>query len=184
MGLAGDDYKNPEYVPRYSKEGYFLRKIPFDLFEDIKHWYVSNKGYIKSEPSDPAWFLNTDILYLTEELIKRLDERIRPIVKEWIKEEVQLSGIYGIRIYRNGAWLKNHCDRPGYILSGLLNIDQDVDEDWPIFMENSEGYLDPHYLKPGDLMLYESQLEHGRETPLKGRGYANIFVHYRPDSWD
>ena len=179
-----DDYQNPESIRRYSKEGYSLRKIPFDLFYDIRHWYDSNKDHIKPEPSDPTWFLNTDILYLTKELEKRLDDKIRPMVKEWVKEEVQLSGIYGMRIYRNGAWLKNHFDRPGHILSGILNIDQDVDEDWPIFMENSEGYLDPHYLNPGDLMLYESQLVHGRETPLKGRGYANIFVHYRPNSWN
>ena len=184
MSRTGDDYQNPETIPRYSKEGCSLQRIPFDLFYDIRHWYNSNKDHIKPEPSDPQWFCNTDILYLTKELENRLDDRIRPMVKEWVKEEVQLSGVYGMRIYRNGAWLKNHFDRPGHILSGILNIAQDVDEEWPIFMENSEGYLDPHYLEPGDLMLYESQLVHGREIPLKGRGYANIFIHYRPDSWD
>ena len=179
-----DDYQNPESIRRYSKEGYSLRKIPLDLFYDIQIWHDANKDHIKPEPSEPQWFINTDVLYLTKELEKRLDDRIRPMVKEWVKEEVQLSGVYGMRIYRNGAWLKNHFDRPGHILSGILNIAQDVDEEWPIFMENSEGHLKPHYLEPGDLMLYESQLVHGRETPLKGRGYANIFIHYRPSSWD
>ena len=186
IAVTADDYRNPELgiIPRYSEEGHHLRKIPFDLFYDIKHWYVSNKDRIERETPDPNYFYNTDILHLTEELKNRLDDRIRPLVKEWAKEEVQLSGIYGMRIYRNGSWLKNHFDRPGHILSGILNIDQDVDENWPIFMENPEGHLEPHYLEPGDLMLYESQLVHGRETPLKGRGYANIFVHYQPNSWE
>ena len=36
-------------------------------------------------------------------------------------------------------------------------------------------------MKPGDMVLYESHsLIHGRPFPLKGRYYANIFIHFQP----
>ena len=37
---------------------------------------------------------------------------------------------------------------------------------------------------PGDMLLYESAAcTHGRERPLNGRSFANIFVHFRPPNW-
>lgn len=36
-------------------------------------------------------------------------------------------------------------------------------------------------MKPGDLVLYESHsIIHGRPFPLKGRFFANIFIHFEP----
>jgi len=36
-------------------------------------------------------------------------------------------------------------------------------------------------MEPGDIVYYESaKALHGRNTPLKGGYYANIFTHYRP----
>jgi len=36
-------------------------------------------------------------------------------------------------------------------------------------------------MEPGDMVLYESHsVLHGRPFPLKGRYYANIFVHFEP----
>lgn len=36
-------------------------------------------------------------------------------------------------------------------------------------------------MEPGDMVLYESgSLMHGRPFPLKGRFYANIFIHFEP----
>eukprot|EP01083_Nonionella_stella_P004945 14447_1 len=36
-------------------------------------------------------------------------------------------------------------------------------------------------MEPGDLVLYESHsLIHGRPFPLKGKYFANIFIHFQP----
>mmetsp|Transcript_43931 Transcript_43931/g.51462 ORF Transcript_43931/g.51462 Transcript_43931/m.51462 type:complete len:212 (-) Transcript_43931:430-1065(-) len=36
-------------------------------------------------------------------------------------------------------------------------------------------------MEPGDMVLYESHsIIHGRPFPLKGRSYANIFIHFEP----
>jgi prolyl 4-hydroxylase len=68
-----------------------------------------------------------------------------------------------------------------HIISALLNIDQDVDEKWPLEIE--DHYYRKHYLnlRPGEMLFYEgAKLDHGRPQPLKGRLYANVFVHYKP----
>eukprot|EP00607_Mallomonas_marina_P003081 CAMPEP_0182438378 /NCGR_PEP_ID=MMETSP1167-20130531/85727_1 /TAXON_ID=2988 /ORGANISM="Mallomonas Sp, Strain CCMP3275" /LENGTH=376 /DNA_ID=CAMNT_0024631717 /DNA_START=39 /DNA_END=1169 /DNA_ORIENTATION=- len=40
-------------------------------------------------------------------------------------------------------------------------------------------------MEPGDMVLYESStVLHGRPAPLKGRFYANIFVHFKPVDHD
>ena len=37
------------------------------------------------------------------------------------------------------------------------------------------------FLKPGEMILYESaKIPHGRQYPLKGDFYDNLFVHFHP----
>ena len=37
------------------------------------------------------------------------------------------------------------------------------------------------FLEPGDLLLYESaKIFHGRQQPLNGDFYDNLFVHFQP----
>ena len=72
------------------------------------------------------------------------------------------------------------------------------DEKTVVPLRETEGYREDHIglktldhdgklhavnMKPGDLLLYESaKLLHGRPTPFDGDFYANIFVHYMPES--
>jgi prolyl 4-hydroxylase len=63
----------------------------------------------------------------------------------------------------------------------IINVDQDVDEDWPLEVYGHDGKAYNVTMKPGDMVLYESHsIIHGRPFPLKGRFYANIFVHFEP----
>lgn len=40
-------------------------------------------------------------------------------------------------------------------------------------------------MQPGDMVLYESHTTlHGRPFPMKGRMYANVFIHYSPVDHD
>jgi hypothetical protein len=40
-------------------------------------------------------------------------------------------------------------------------------------------------MQPGDMVLYESHTTlHGRPFPMKGRFYANVFVHFSPFDHD
>lgn len=72
-------------------------------------------------------------------------------------------------------------DRLPLISSCIINVDQDVDEPWPIEVYDHDGRAHNVTMEPGDMVLYESHtVLHGRPFPMKGRAYANLFVHYQP----
>lgn len=67
------------------------------------------------------------------------------------------------------------------VSSCIINVDQDVDEPWPIEVYDHAGRAYNVTMEPGDLVLYESStVLHGRPFPMKGRYFANIFVHFKP----
>ena len=58
---------------------------------------------------------------------------------------------------------------------------QDVEEDWVLEVYGHDGKATNVTMLPGDMVLYESHsVIHGRPFPLKGKYYANIFVHFEP----
>lgn len=42
--------------------------------------------------------------------------------------------MYGIRVYPSGAVLATHVDRLPLVASAIINVDQDVDEPWYVFI--------------------------------------------------
>ena len=96
---------------------------------------------------------------------------------------------YGVRTYEAGSYLHLHVDTANtHVVSGIMNVAQDLGEgeDWPLEILDHDGELHAVAMKPGDLLLYESaKLLHGRPRPFSGVSYANVFVHYCPESgWD
>lgn len=67
------------------------------------------------------------------------------------------------------------------VTSAIINVDQDVDEPWPLEVYGHDGKATNVTMEPGDMVLYESHsVIHGRPFPLRGKFYANIFVHFEP----
>ena len=67
------------------------------------------------------------------------------------------------------------------VSSAIINVDQDVDEPWPLEVIGHDGKAHNVTMLPGDLVLYESHsILHGRPFPLKGRFMANVFIHFEP----
>ncbi|MGV6826805.1 MAG: prolyl hydroxylase family protein, partial [bacterium] len=124
----------------------------------------------------------TYIIELPEALKIEVASAMKPLIEEWAGTEIVLSAVYGIRRYHRGTVLTPHRDRiDSHILSAIINVDQQVDQEWPLEIE--DNYYRPHkiFLKPGEMILYESaRLMHGRATPLNGDYYDNLFVHFRP----
>jgi len=102
-------------------------------------------------------------------------------LEEWTGEELQPCSLYGIRIYTEGAILATHVDRLPLVSSAIVNVAQDVDEAWPIEVIGHDGRAHNVTMEPGDMVLYESHsVLHGRPFALKGRYFANIFIHFEP----
>jgi len=102
-------------------------------------------------------------------------------LQQWTGEELTQCSLYGIRVYTEGAVLATHVDRLPLVSSAIVNVAQDVDEPWPIEVIGHDGRAYNVTMEPGDMVLYESHsVLHGRPFPLKGRFYANIFIHFEP----
>lgn len=102
-------------------------------------------------------------------------------LQEWTGEELTQCSLYGIRVYTEGAVLATHVDRLPLVSSAIVNVAQDTDEPWPIEVIGHDGFAYNVTMEPGDMVLYESHsVLHGRPFPLKGRFYANIFIHFEP----
>ena len=60
-----------------------------------------------------------------------------------------------------------------------------MDEKWPLTIVDFYGKKKKIYLKPGEMLLYESgKLLHGRQYPLNGEYFDNMFVHFYPKNWN
>ena len=67
------------------------------------------------------------------------------------------------------------------VISAIINVAQDVDDEWPLEVIGHDGVAVNVTLEPGEMILYESSsVIHGRPYPLNGRFYANLFLHLEP----
>ncbi|KAL7537318.1 hypothetical protein ACHAXR_007727 [Thalassiosira sp. AJA248-18] len=129
------------------------------------HWSSVSKMKYIHVLHDPIWIM------------------VENAVKEWIPQAKSFSrsSLYGIRVYTEGSILATHVDRDPLVTSAIINVDQDTDEPWPLEVYDHDGRAHNITMQPGDMVLYESHsVLHGRPFPLKGRYFANIFVHFKP----
>merc|ERR1712084_29174 len=116
-------------------------------------------------------------------LKQKIWDAAHDVIQEWTGEELTQCSLYGIRVYEEGAILATHVDRLPLVSSAIINVDQDVDEPWPIEVIGHDGKAYNVTMEPGDMVLYESHsVLHGRPFPLKGRFFANVFIHFAPEN--
>ena len=113
-------------------------------------------------------------------------DALMPLVEAWAGGvRLEPTDIYGMRVYQDGATLLQHVDREDtHALSLIINVDQaGVRRPWPVVIRNFTSGEDAHVtLEPGELLYYESaKCMHGRQIPLEGEFYVNLFAHYRPE---
>jgi len=119
-------------------------------------------------PGSPAGY--ADIV--TETLL----ERLLPIVEGHLQLTLFPTYSY-FRLYKNGATLRKHTDRPACEISGTLCLGYEPDRVWPIWIE-VKGKAIPIGLEPGDLLLYRGiDVPHWREA-FEGDYMAQVFLHY------
>jgi prolyl 4-hydroxylase len=63
----------------------------------------------------------------------------RDTIQEWTGQRLAECSLYGIRVYEEGAVLATHVDRLPLVSSAIINVDQDVDEPWPLEVIGHDG---------------------------------------------
>jgi len=199
-----DDYENdrismslrqPAGMVNYTSTGFKKIKAPESLFKLLRdHWDQNN--HLKKEEvwgrgniyvnhwKTPTYMVSVEDRSLPGaglELKSAIWEAAKPVIEEWTGMEQQPSSLYGVRVYTEGAILSPHADRLPLVSSCIVNVAQDVDEDWILEVFDRDGNAINVTMEPGDMVLYESgSLIHGRPFPLKGKYYANAFIHFQP----
>lgn len=194
--------RQPQSMVNMTSTGYRKMKAPDSLLKLLTDFWEANKGrkYIEDWGDGSIytnhWESPTYMLSVENERLVGGGKHLKTAIwdaaidgiAEWTGGVAKLRpvSLYGIREYTAGAVLSPHVDRVPLVSSGIVNVAQDVDEPWPLEVYDRNGHAVNITMEPGDMILYESHsVIHGRPFPLKGRFYANVFIHFEPfDGWE
>jgi uncharacterized membrane protein YagU involved in acid resistance len=71
------------------------------------------------------------------------------LVEAWTGQRVVECSLYGVRVYKENAILATHVDRLPLVSSAIINVDQDVDEPWPLEVIGHDGKAVNITMEPG-----------------------------------
>lgn len=194
-GRVAMSLRQPQSMTNYTDIGFKKIRAPPEVFKLIKEFWDANKekGTLESwgvantytnnweSPSYMVSVENSGLRGGGNRLKQKIWDAARDTLQEWTNQELTQCSLYGIRVYTEGSILSTHVDRLPLVSSAIINVAQDVDEPWPIEVYGHDGKATNVTMEPGDMVLYESHsVLHGRPFPLKGRYYANIFIHFEP----
>lgn len=109
---------------------------------------------------------NTSIPGGGPRLKNQIWDAARNTIQEWTGEKLIPCSLYGVCICKKGEILAPHVDRLPLVSSAIINVAQDVDEDWPIEVYAHNGKAYNITMEPGDMVLYKSHsVIHGK-NPL------------------
>jgi hypothetical protein len=174
------------YLPRVTDRGFEVRPIPEGVYRLLSGLLALRVPRARPEDADRGYHEGADPeIVPIEDVADKVLARLRPLHEEWCGVPLVPSNAYGLRRYRPGSALAMHVDRLStHVVSSVLQIAQDVDVAWPIQLD-VDGRREQIVLSPGQMLLYEgARTPHGRVTPLEGREFVNMFLHYRPADWE
>jgi hypothetical protein len=156
----------PASVYNYTVKGYEKIRAPEELFSIIKEFWEANRHKAEIEWKDinvyhNAWEAPPTIVHLNQqrmggsvELQNKIWNLAKPILEEWTGQYLTGVSLYGIRLYHNNSILTPHVDRMPLVTSAIIQVDQDVDEPWPLEVYGHDGVATNITMEPGDMVLY------------------------------
>lgn len=180
----------PAYQTNFTAAGYAKVRAPeaaFDMLQDLWSTHYSDKLVKESWPAGNIytnhWEVPTEVLQIKDyPTVKRaVEEQVQEVLEAWSGQSLIPTSTYGIRVYYDGSYLVPHVDRLPLVLSAIINVAQEVEEDWVLEVIGHDGVAVNLTMAPGDMVLYESHsVIHGRPFVLRGEHYANMFLHFEP----
>ena len=148
----------------FTELGFAKGKLPKDVWASISTYNYNNKHNAAREEWDHKgyfvnwWEVTPYLLGMPWGLKKYWQGRLMELVEKWIGGiPLELTDIYGIRRYEDGARLLTHVDREAtHATSLIINVDQvDMREDWMVEIYDFAGRLHEISMEPGDIVYYE-----------------------------
>ena len=192
-----------KFIPAFTDQGFHKTRVPEALHTNLLRFRDESlmTGNLESESPDPGVIngptviqnsktqqsrqirINrTQMMDLDTDMRREVFRTLGPLAEAWANLKLSPTSIYGIRRYRNMSTLLAHVDQTRtHVISAIINVDQEVEEDWPLFIQDNRGEDHEVILRPGEMIWYESaRLIHSRQRPLRGHHYDNVFIHYKP----
>eukprot|EP01035_Chromulina_nebulosa_P019081 gene19081-24907_t len=177
----------------FTELGFDHGHLPIDLFASMSTYFYNNRhNTFLEEWDDKGVFVNwweseVSVIVMPWALKRYWQSRLKVLVEAWSGVELELTDIYGMRQYNDGARLMTHVDREQtHAASLIINVAQGgMREPWPVEIYDFADRLHEIEMNAGDIVYYESaRCLHGRMRPLRGNYYVNLFAHYRPAGGD
>jgi hypothetical protein len=165
----------------YTEIGFKKATVPDEAWIPLKKFWDENKDKMKEEmwpagntyvnhwdsPSYMVSLEDSNLRGFGAALKKQIWDGVRPLLEEWVGHKLTETSMYGIRVYKNKAVLATHLDRMPLVTSCIVNVDQDLNEPWPIEVYSHDGKAHNVSMKPRDMVFYESHtVLHGRPFPF------------------
>lgn len=155
--------RQPKSMVNYTKYGFTKIRAPERVFKLIKEFWDQNKDTQKLEGwgagntyvnhwSSPSYIVNVEDPKLKgggHVLKQKIWNAARDTISEWTGQQLAECSLYGIRVYTEGAILAPHVDRLPLVASAIINVDQDVDEPWPLEVIGHDGVAHNITMVPG-----------------------------------
>lgn len=137
--------RQPQSMVNLTEVGFKKIQSPPHLKKLIDQFWKENKdkGKVEAWASGNSyvnhWDTPTTLVSVDDRGLRgsggKLKEHIwaaaSAVLEEWTQVELQPCSLYGIRVYHEGAIMLPHVDRLPLVASAVINVAQDVDEDWP-----------------------------------------------------
>jgi len=133
--------RKPQSMVNYTSTGFMKARAPKNVMNLLNQYWREYKNSAQEEAWRTGdtranhWVTPTYLVDLYKDgytLVDDLYSLLKPEVEHWTGMEQRPASLYGIRVYGRGAILAPHVDRYPLISSVIINIDQDVDEPWPL----------------------------------------------------
>jgi SM-20-related protein len=176
-----------EVLPRFTKTGFEVIETPPEVHQLLVNEFERGKAEAGIEEADPYYQVGGDPGFLQIESGDDVLEILRPLHEQWSGVTLEPTAAYGFRIYKRGQSLNRHCDVfETHVISSVVHVASQVDQPWPLTIEDHDRKPHDVVLQPGQMLLYESATcPHGRPQPLVGDLYASLFLHYMPvEEWN
>ena len=153
----------PKDMHNYTNAGFAKIRAPDEVTSMLREFWNSHhleqteEDWPKANTYVNHWVAPTYFVPLDAHRENALAELIRPVLEAWTGQKLILTSVYGIRIYKEGAVLAPHVDRLPLVSSCIINVAQDVDEDWPVEVIGHDGKAVNVTARPGDIILCKYQ---------------------------
>jgi len=112
----------------------------------------------------------------SDPLMENVLRGLTPRLEELIGKALHPTYAF-VRVYRKGDRLKKHRDREACEVSLSVNLAQDCEAPWPLWVEGPCGARAAD-LSPGDVLLYRgNECMHWRDE-FSGEEFIQLFLHY------